>query len=182
MIRGKFVILFVFTLGVAAALFAIWYNHRLTSRALAFLGPEVAPLVTRARQVELLRFSGTDGSGDWLSVDNLRLKIDARRDISDAPGLIHARHALRQNASYIWDVPAEHVEPRWDCALRFVRPPDAAVLVFDFTSGRALVLQNGNMATMGGKLAEGLQRYLEELLPDELEKESRAGIISNDGP
>src|SRR5262245_46257806 len=99
--RGKLAVLTMFALALAAAAFAWWWNYSRGQRALGFYGPRAANLVRTAPKVELLVL----GTGDSDPVESLPESGPVARiiDISRAPGLVHARTALLDDASYDWD-------------------------------------------------------------------------------
>ena len=179
-IRGKWVILTVMGISVAAALFAVWFNHRLTHRTTAAFRPDVIRLIAGKNKVELLeldgfgeRVGGDDSSPETsqtVTVHGKRLRIVSVRDISEAAGLIHARYALRQDASFDWAASADdrissaEFVPSWDCALRFSDAHGQALLIVDTLGGLLHVEPIGADVVMSEKLRGGLRIYIDEQL------------------
>ena len=133
--NGKLVIVVIFGLALAAAVFAMWHRYSQTRRALDFWGSETAELVTRAPRVELLRLapgtaeSGADG-GESLVVQGIALRVLDRRDVTAARGILNVRYALTIDRNYDWQPATADCRVQWDYALRFVDGPRHTTLVF----------------------------------------------------
>ncbi|MFN9369505.1 MAG: hypothetical protein ACK6CT_12210 [Planctomycetia bacterium] len=160
--RGRLVVALIVVLGICLAMFAFWYQWRQTRRCLDFLGAAVAGDVSRADRVELWRLG--PGSGPR------RLAVTARYDVSRAPGLVHLRHALVEDASFIWEAvpPAGDSGPRpvpeWATAIAFSRhgdakSPPATVLAFDRQFGTMTVVGRPGRVALG-RLGSGLDRWV----------------------
>ena len=165
--RGKLAILAMLALAVAATGFAIWYQRQMTFHVLRWAGPASARCISRAERVEYLelRPSATGSEkdpGDTLSLPHTQLVITRRTDISKAAGLVHLRHALLQNASYDWQVPADR-SGSWQFALRFVDGQHLSTLLFDLDHQCVLNLERGQMAVLGAKINQGLRDYSAKL-------------------
>lgn len=163
---GRRVVAALVLLGLCLAGFAFWFQWRQTRRCLDFLGADVARAISRAERVELWRL----GPGDHPR----RLKAGARQDVSRAPGLVHLRHALVEDASYAWmstpkdGTAGSQPPPEWEIAIAFFsdRPTDVpdAVLAFDARFGAmTLVGRPGRVAL--GRLGSGLERWLRLISP-----------------
>lgn len=158
---GRRVVAAIVLLGLCLAGFAFWFQWRQTRRCLAFLGADVARAISRADRVELWRL----GAGDRPR----RLKAVGRQDVSRAPGLVHLRHALVEDASYVWTpAPRDGTGgpqplPDWEMAIAFFprRPTDApeAVLVFDARFGAMTVVGRPGRVALG-RLGSGLERWV----------------------
>lgn len=140
---GKMVIAAMFLAAVGAVGVSFWYHHQKSRRALAFLTPETARLVTQAPRVELLLLAprATPAeNAEVVLIEGEPHPIFERRDLSAAPGLVHARHALLEDDNYDWksgDVAA--CTPEWTQALRFSTDEASATLVFAFNCERMSV-------------------------------------------
>lgn len=159
---GRWLVVGLLALGVTAGITAIAFQLRQTGRCLAFYGPEVARSVSEAPVVEMWRLGPTDEAGV--------LHATARYDVSHAPGLVHLRRGLVEDANFSWpqDASAAALSPAgdWDVALVFSDPPRggaAAVLVFDLPADGA---PGGELAVWGrprriglGRIAKGLGRW-----------------------
>jgi hypothetical protein len=144
--RGKLLILGMFALAAAAAVFGIWYLRTLSQRSLAYWGPEVADLITRAGKVEAAEMP----DGAW-------------RDVSQARGLINLRRALVSDASFDWDAPT--TEPvRWQYALRF-RDQDRQVLLLISLEAGQVMLEGRPPPVSSRPILSGLKSFLQEHFP-----------------
>jgi hypothetical protein len=137
--RGKLAVLTMFAVALAAAMFAWWWNYSRGQRALEFYGPKAAHLIRTAPKVELLLV----GISDADPVETLPESGPVMRviDISRAPGLVHARTALLDDASYDWNAVA--LPQEFEHCLRFSDGKDQVVLAFGTPSGRILIEGSG---------------------------------------
>ena len=166
-IRGKLVVFVLFLVSIAAGVFSVWYNHHMTHRALEMFGPDSVWLIVHGPHVELLELSDSRhddlvGGGNDLSVDDLAKHVARRLDVSTSSGLIHARNALRQDASYNWNPPQSNCEPDWQYALRFTDDEKVTTLLFDFKSRLIQVPGRRLKISMSVKFSSGLESYFEE--------------------
>ncbi len=168
---GARLVIGLVVLGVTAGLVGIWYQRGQTRRCLAFYGPEAARMVTAAPVVELWTLAPAADPGVLVALE--------RADVSQAPGLVHLRRGLVEDANFRWKVSPPSVGGRlpaesWDRALMFSdpatgRPP--VVLVIDLVEApggpggaEAAV---GSLAVVGrpgriglGRIAGGLAKWL----------------------
>lgn len=158
---GRTVVVLLVLLGVCLAGFAFWFQWRQTRRCLDFLGADVARGVNEAQRVELWRLAA--GAGPRRRV------VGERHDVSRAPGLVHLRHALVEDASFVWDPAPADREWRaqsggdWTIAIAFFsRPATAeptAVLAFDVDGGAMTVVGRPGRVRLG-RLGAGLDRWV----------------------
>ena len=156
-------------LGVAAGTLAIVFQRGQTRRCLAFYGPDVARRVASAPVVEAWWLAPGDAEGT--------LESDERVDVSKAPGLVHLRRGLVEDANFRWTAPAGPASDRlpadaWDVALVFsdpAHPGEDARLVIDLDDGPG----GGAIAVVGrpgriglGRIAGGLSKWLSGLRPE----------------
>lgn len=144
--RGKAIIVGMLALALAAAAFGIWYLRSLSQRSLAYWGPEVSDLISRAPNVEVTHVR----YGPW-------------KDISQARGLVNLRRALVSDASYAWDSPPEP-SLHWAYALRFRDEHRQAVLVFSPTTGHVMLKDHPPPVSVD-PIYEGLQSFILEQFP-----------------
>lgn len=159
---GRWLVVGLLALGVTAGITAIAFQLRQTGRCLAFYGPDVARSVSEAPVVELWRLAPTGEAGV--------LHATARYDVTHAPGLVHLRRGLVEDANFSWprdaSAPARLPAGDWDVALVFSDPRRggaAATVVFDLpadgASGGALAVV-GRPGRIGlGRIAKGLARW-----------------------
>lgn len=163
---GRWLVVGLLALGATAGIAAIAYQLRQTGRCLAFYGVDVARRVSEAPVVEVWRLAPTSDAGV--------LRTVARRDVSRAPGLVHLRRGLVEDANFSWP-PGEPSPQRlsgdvWDVALVFSDPEQGggtATLVIDLP---AAGVPGGTLAVVGrpgriglGRIAKGLGKWLETL-------------------
>jgi hypothetical protein len=145
---GRWLVAFLVGLGLAAAATGIWFQRHQTRRCLAFYGPEAARRITLAPPVALLRVRPAAGPR--------RLEATERIDVSRAPGLVHLRRGLVEDANFSWpDDPAAAplAADAWDVALEFGGPGDGGTtLVIDLDG------EGGSLAVVGGPGRIGLGR------------------------
>ena len=170
---GVWLVVGLLTLGVTAGLVGIWYQRGQTRRCLAFYGPEAARMVTAAPVVEVWALGPGAEPGALVALE--------RADVSQAPGLVHLRRGLVEDANFRWTAGPSTARDRlpaeaWDRALVFSdpaagRPP--VVLVIDLVEapdgakGRGAA--TGSLAVMGrqgrvglGRIADGLAAWLSQ--------------------
>lgn len=161
---GRIVVGGIIAVGLCLAAFAFWFQWIQTRRCLAFFGSDVATSVNAAPRVELWRLA--PGSGPR------RLVVTERRDISLAPGLVHLRHALVEDASFDWQ-PADAAPPPppadWSLGIAFWRRGNqgdpTAVLAFDLRSGVMTVVGRPGRVALG-RLGSGLATWVELVAQD----------------
>lgn len=158
-------------LGVTAGLVGIWYQRGQTRRCLAFYGPEAARMVTAAPVVELWTLAPAAEPGVLVALE--------RVDVSHAPGLVHLRRGLVEDANFRWQPGPPVARERlpagaWDRALVFSdpatgRPPVTLVIDLVEAPGGAGGDQPavGSLAMVGrpgriglGRISGGLATWL----------------------
>lgn len=170
--QGKFVITAMVAVGLAMAIFAWWARYSASQRVLERFGPTVAVAVRNGDRVELLGLS-RDVGDSAVEVESIRcpardgktsVYVTDKRDISEAAGLIHARHHLLHDKGFEWDidsVPA-NADPNWSVALRFIHGAGTATWVFDFQRQRAYIVERQTEIGMG-PIAPSLQTFINGL-------------------
>ena len=159
---GKWVILAMVAAALAAAGMSFYYHRQASRRALEFYQPETALLIARAERVELLELAPPAGDTEGLEtlvVGDERLTVLRVRDLSQAAGLVHARHALLEDANYAWQAPHDDCSPTWTHALRFSTGEQTATLLLDFDCERLLPLGRDQSVSIA-PLAPGLKDFL----------------------
>jgi len=163
---GKLVVLSIFAVALLMAAFAWWWNRQQGRRALEFWGKDSALAIRDGKKVELLRLRPKNGR----LVDLEAFEIVETKDISQAQGLIHARHSLLQDASFDWDAkPASHsqFETKTDVlAVRFTRQDVSTTIVFiDLPSGRIFHSESGREIILNPKTCSGWQLFISRYFP-----------------
>ena len=171
---GARLVIGLLLLGITAGIVGVWYQRGQTRRCLAFYGPEAARMVTSAPVVELWSVGPSTEPGVLVALE--------QADVSQAPGLVHLRRGLVEDANFLWQAQVSALPGRlpaasWDRALVFAdpeagRPP--VVLVIDLVDDASAELRSGNrmgglgsLAVVGrpgriglGRIARGLERWL----------------------
>lgn len=168
---GQWVVLGMLAIALSASLGAWLWNLNHSQRALAFWGPRASQLVLKAPRVELLRLAlETDGNpvaemGETLHVGDDPYRVIARKDLSQAPGLIHARHSLTDDASFLRLVAQDGANPErrggaWTHALRFAETAgEPATVLLDFEKRKVRLLESAREAEVSQRFVEGWRDF-----------------------
>lgn len=159
---GAGLVIGLLLLGIAAGALAIAFQRGQTRRCLAFYGPGIARRVSSAPLVEAWWLEPGDAPGVLRAVE--------RRDVSQAPGLVHLRRGLVEDANFRWTdagPAADRLPPgHWDVALVFsdpAHPGEAARLVIDLDDDGALAVV-GRPGRIGlGRIGAGLAKWLDDV-------------------
>ena len=176
---GTWLVAGLLLMGVAAAVTGVWFQRHQTRRCLEFYGPSAARLITAAPRVELLRVQPGTSPG--------RLAVQSQIDVSKAPGLVHLRRGLVEDANFNWQAvePADHasIQTRlsaesWDVALVFADPYGTdtqarlhgggqTTLVIDFDPAGGCLALVGQPGRIGlGRIGPGLEKWIRATLDD----------------
>lgn len=177
---GQWVVLGMLAIALAASVGAWIWNLNHSQRALTFWGPKASQLVLKAPRVELLRLAeyvAGEGSAagaivpnselepkDALQVEGRLLRILARKDLSAAPGLIHARHSLTDDASFLRLVTVDEAGKAspagaWTYALSFSDGQETATVLLDFLGRKVQLLETNRSAEVSERFVEGWQDF-----------------------
>jgi hypothetical protein len=154
---GVLLVAGLLTLGLGLAIFAVAFQWGQTRRCLDFYGSRVARAVSTAPRVELWQLAVGPGG-----------VVAARRaDISTAPGLVHLRRGLVEDANFEWEptAPGRLPNAAWDAAFAFFATPEAqtpeAVLAIDFAAGDGGLTVVGRPGRIGlGRMETGLRKWI----------------------
>jgi len=160
-VRGHWLVAGLLGLGLAAAATGIWFQRHQTRRCLGFYGPEAARRITLAPVVELLRVRPAIGAGTLTATE--------RVDVSRAPGLVHLRRGLVEDANFAWpdrQPTAPLGAEAWDVALTFREPGGpGTTLVFDLDGEGGSLAVVGEPGRVGlGRLGPGLEKWIRSAL------------------
>ena len=158
MYRGKLVILFIFGLSTVMGGFACWHHYQQGRRCLELWGAETATLIRYAPRVHamVLASDGTE-TEESLTIGDQEVAVIASGRITGTPGLVHARQALIEDASYLWDDAPPSKAPAWKFALRFVDEEGAATIVLDVVGNRVRLVETGREGVLTRHLMEVYQ-------------------------
>lgn len=170
---GKWAILVMAIVACALGAGAVWYHARQGRQVLQLWGPESAQLIRHAAEVELLELVTQNGdsdanasNGEVLQLGTAQVRVVRRRSITKQPGLVHARHALIQDATYEW-APGAGLDggvPKWEFALRFRDANGQVTLAFDTNRREVRLIERGTSAWMT-TILERFRKYVEEARP-----------------
>ena len=149
--RGKVAVLSMVASAALAATFAWWWNFRRGERCLAFYGSEAATLIRTAKVVEIVEV-------DPAAAD---LAITRRTDISRAAGLLNARAALLDDASFDWSAPPPPAASGVSRLVRFADGDREVLLRFESSQRSLEVLPAGKSAVLDQKTSDGWRQFLE---------------------
>lgn len=174
-ISGKSTILTFASVSLLMAAGAWWYYYDQQRRPMALWGPGAARLIAQAPHVEAWQLAdpqdpaageAIDGVLETMIVGGQRLRVAARRDASQAPGLSHLRKALMNDGCFAWDAKKPGQAIPWRYALRFTDNVQQATLLFTEDARRVQLLENGGEASLS-PVAEGIATFLKEQFPEE---------------
>lgn len=160
---GSRVVVGLLALGAALAAFALAYQWRQTDGCLAFYGSDVARAVAAAPHVELWHLGAGTAPG--------RLVAIGRCDVSRAPGLVHLRRGLVEDANFDWrpSEPRGFSPERWSAALVFAAAagdPPAAIIAIGFDPGGGALCVVGQPGRVRlGRIERGLRTWVEASCP-----------------
>lgn len=152
---GRRLVVGLLMLGLGLACFAIWFQWQQTRRCLAFYGSDSARLIQAAPRVELWEPAAAPATA----------QSAARTDVSHAPGLVHLRRGLVEDANFDWQRAAGG-DAAWDAAFAFydtaAATTPATVLVIDFDPAGGTLAVIGRDGRVGlGRMEKGLRSWLE---------------------
>jgi len=174
---GTWLVTGLLLMGVAAAVTGVWFQRQQTRRCLEFYGAPAARLIAAAPTVELLLVRPGAGPG--------RLAAQRRIDVSKAPGLVHLRRGLVEDANFDWQAdqtsPSAASQTRlpaevWDVALVFseaggadsaMQPRGTAqtTLAIDFDPAGGCLAMVGQPGRIGlGRIGPGLEKWIQATL------------------
>jgi hypothetical protein len=160
-VRGKLVILFIFGLSAVMGGYAWWHHYSQGRKCLELWGGEAAALIRYAPVVEAIRFGGpSEKSGDALSIGGPSFLVEQIADVSGTPGLVHARQALIEDASFQWKQPAATEPPKWTYGMRFRDGERSVTMVFDGIGTRVHLVEAGQDGVLTPALKEAYQKRI----------------------
>ena len=165
---GKLVIVGIAVVSIAGSVLAVWYHWQLGRQALAYWGPDAAVLIRSAPQVELLRLAPAKEAEEGQSVERLRIggerfDVVCRSDITEARGLIHARNAFLEDASFDFGATPGDSPANWQWALRFAGEGSEALVAIDADGGLARLIDGPGQSDVSiAPIARGIRTFLAE--------------------
>lgn len=165
--RGKIVVAAIFTLALGLAIFAWYWRWQHGHRAAEYWGRDTLLLIRSAPQAELLVLqpAGEEASdGESLEVDGRAISVATKVGLANVPGLIHARHSLTEDASYVRESPQDECVPHWTHALRLKDSNRSATLLFDFDCQQIRAAKGNTPVRVVPRISDGWATVFERAL------------------
>ena len=169
--RGKIVIITMMVVAIGLAIFAWWNRYSQSQKVLEVWGADVVLAIRtgdRAHLLQLQSLANRAAAENEDRIDVLKngekttLVVVNQQEITDVPGLIHARHHLVHRMGFDWDAPRSATcEPTWPLALRF-HEPGTATMLLDFDCKRVYLLERDVEVAMRPIIADALFEFIEE--------------------
>ena len=160
--RGKLTIIAILIVALTTACFAWWWRATSQQRIREFWGPSALQAINFARQVEAFKLAKVDGTQMTLSERVQQVPPDEFVDISQAPGLIHAKHSLVEEASFDWESPPDSIRDRnWSYGVRFHNGAEVVTVLFDFERRALAHVEANKSLTMIEKTSNDWKGYLD---------------------
>jgi hypothetical protein len=160
--RGTFAILLMVVVAFGLSTFAAWYRYQAGDAALRYWGKDAALRIRSAPKVKLMMIEQDATASKPIEIHDTTYQITQVIDISSARGLIHARHALLEDASLDELAVPPSPAPDWDRVIEFTA-------VDGETTAIAIDLETGWMIRPGTKhflkLKESKHSKLEQPVP-----------------
>lgn len=165
--RGNLVVLGIVLLALFLAGFAVWWNVESGRRTLEFWGRDAGErIIAPQARVELLWLQPLEGDSapQPLDVRGRRYSIVATADVTAAPGLVHARHALLDDPSFEWQAPTVPAA-QYTLAVRFRDGAGTTTVAFDFRHRQLAHAESGRQQIGSAKIMQGWQKFARRHAP-----------------
>lgn len=180
--RGKFVILGILAVAVAASCFAVYYQYRAQDHAMDLWGKTSARLIAEGPQVEVLllgdeadaELEESENAPPRVASGDMAWEVAASKDAVGARGTANVRRALVMDTTYDWDVAEAPPQPDWKYAMTFSDGRDWATVLFDFDSGQVALTGSRKTGRLNRMAADDLAQYFAEQLEDASGEQSKA--------
>jgi len=177
--RGKLCVLAILVVALTLSGLAWLWNRYAGVQSLKFWGPDGALVIRDGEQVELFEVvpPGPEEKTPFSTVtfpspSGIRFtrELTNPRDVSGAPGLLHARTSLLQDHSFRWVTvdPQQALHPegtRCTHAVRFTKDGEGAVtILFDFRENRLYFVEGQKSVLLVPKTVSGWKTYLRRFI------------------
>ena len=173
---GKLVVLTIFALAIGMASFALWWNWGMGRRSLDYWGESGALLIRDAKSVTLVklkpRIPNPAAKDPLLPMDSRDLSTAEKKDISDVKGLVHARRAFLEDASFEWNEQLS-VGIEWQYAVQFAGEKGNIFVMLDLKDGVVGSSERYQALHLNPKTAAGWKLFISRYFPDEAPKTSQ---------
>ncbi|MCA9201656.1 MAG: hypothetical protein KDA55_09560 [Planctomycetales bacterium] len=164
--KGKLAIVGIFGVSIGMAVFAWWYRYEQGNQSLAFWGSETAVLINGAQRVELLKLaeSTDEPVGESIDIDGRAWNVEQAVDVTQARGMLHARHSLVEDVTFRWDEAVSDNAPAWTYALRFEGNGQTSIVAFDTEQALVHLVGSEQSALIQPDISAGFQRIFDREL------------------
>jgi hypothetical protein len=175
---GRRAVAGILLIGLVAAAFGWWWNVQRGKRCMAFWGTAAAQRIRLGPQVTVAQLMPADAAAEYAGkpghvlVLGTEWQLVNEKDISKAPGLIHARNSLLEDASFAWEKnPAD--PPRFGYLVRFAEGEQTTTAICDVQSGVLVHLETARTAVLTPFTAKAWRRVLERHLGENATPQSK---------
>ena len=157
--KSRLLIVLIFAVAFGLGGYGWWHNYRQGHRSLQLWGSDSAVLIRFAPRVLLLDLSveaKSNSRSEVLEIDGQRFTVVRQVNIEKVPGLVHARHALIEDASFAWSNAEQPGTPAWQFALRFFDEDQQATIAFDTNCNQVRLIERDRVTRL---LAEQMQAF-----------------------
>ena len=183
-LQGILIVLFIFGIAAVMSGISVWHHYEKGRRCLEFWGPQDAHLINQASKVELLVLAekteptvpngahAEDGQTlDIAAGKPKQVPIARRIDISQARGLVHARHIFVSDESFQWPGPDDATitapPATWRYAVRFQEGEQSVALLLDLLQRKVRSTTKAEELRFVPKLSDGLEVFFAEQIQSE---------------
>jgi hypothetical protein len=174
---GKLVVLSIFALAIGMASFALWWNWGMGRRSLDYWGESGALLIRDAKSVTLVklnpRIPKPAAKDPPLPMESRDLSTAEKKDISGVKGLVHARRAFLEDASFEWTEPLP-AGVEWQYAVLFAGEKGHIFVMLNLKDGVVGSSESYRALHLNPKTAAGWKLFISRYFPDEVPKASQA--------
>jgi len=156
---SRLVIVLIFAIAFGLGGYGWWHNYQQGHRSLQFWGSDSAVLIRYGPRVILLdlgTYPENNSPSESLDIDGQKFAVVQRVNIGQVPGLVHARQALIEDASFAWSTKQQPCVPNWQFALRFLDEDQQATVAFDTNCHQVMLIEEDRMTRL---LAEQMQAF-----------------------
>lgn len=167
---GKYAILAILLLGVAAAVGSQLYYKNLQERPMALWGKEPALLFAKAPLASAMLLVPAEGKRSIAPLERIMVGgehfgVLDEHQVAGRPGLSHIRQALLNDNSFDWSEAKKDCKPEWKYALEFSNGNAAAMLLIAPNCGLVRLTTTGATGNMQ-PVMPGLDRFMHDLFPE----------------
>lgn len=162
--QGKLVIVFIFGLSAVMGGYAWWHHFTQGRQCVEFWGAEAAEMIRYAPLVKVMKLAPPEADDmETIQIQGEPHGVSASKDITATPGLVHARQALIEDASFLWnEIPSG--PSNWQYVLRFADGDQQISVALDCDQGRVLLVGTDRQTTLKPHLATAYQSRLPKWL------------------